>query len=97
MQISDDSIMLYGTTWCPDSLRAQRLLDREGVQYEFVDIDGNREAEALVKRTNRGNRSVPTIFFPDGAVFVEPGGVILRAKVEELRARGLLPEPTALT
>ncbi len=88
------TITVYGTTWCPDSLRAQRLLEREGIPFDFVDIDRNREAEALVIRTNRGNRSVPTIFFPDGAVFVEPGGALLRAKITELRDNGLItPHP----
>ncbi len=88
------TITVYGTTWCPDSLRAQRLLEREGIPFDFVDIDRNHEAEALVIRTNRGNRSVPTIFFPDGAVFVEPGGALLRAKISELRDNGLItPHP----
>ena len=83
-------IRFYGTRWCADSLRARRLLEREGVTFEYVDIDASPEGEALVLRTNRGNRSVPTIFFPDGSVFVEPGGVLLRGKIDELRTRGLL-------
>lgn len=89
------TITVYGTSWCPDSLRAQRLLEREGITFDFIDIDSNREAEALVLRTNRGNRSVPTIFFPDGAVFVEPGGALLRAKIAELRDNGLITAPSA--
>jgi mycoredoxin len=93
--MSDDlsPILVYGTRWCPDSLRAQRLLEREGVVFHYVDIDENSEGAALVQRTNRGNRSVPTIFFPDGAVFVEPGGSLLRAKVVELRELGLISGP----
>jgi len=67
------------------------MLDREGVSYRYVNIDESREAEALVMQTNRGNRSVPTIFFPDGSVFVEPGGSLLRAKIVELRERGFIP------
>ena len=91
MQQSTTSITVYGTTWCPDSLRAQRMLEYEGVHFHFIDIDKNREGEELVKQTNRGYRSVPTIFFPDGSVFVEPGGSMLRAKITELRDRGMLP------
>ena len=86
-------ILMYGTRWCPDCLRAQRLLEREGVMFNYVDIEDNAEAAALVQRTNRGNRSVPTIFFPDGAIFVEPGGSMLRAKIVELRDRGLISGP----
>ncbi len=95
MQQSAPSITVYGTTWCPDSLRAQRMLEYEGVHFHFIDIDANREGEELVKRTNRGYRSVPTIFFPDGSVFVEPGGALLRAKITELRDRGLIPDKSA--
>lgn len=93
MESNRPAIQVYGTSWCPDSLRAQRMLEKEGVPFHFIDIDENPEGEALVKQTNRGNRSVPTIFFPDGTVFVEPGGGMLRAKITELRTQGLLPAP----
>ncbi len=96
MQQNSSAIVVYGTSWCPDSIRAQRMLDREGVQYRYIDIDESPEGEALVKHTNRGNRTVPTIFFPDGSVYVEPGGVMLRSKISELREQGLLPEPAPL-
>jgi mycoredoxin len=95
MQQMMAAIQIYGTNWCPDSLRAQRMLDREGVPYQYIDIDKNQDAEAVVMRTNRGNRSVPTIFFPDGTVFVEPGGSLLRAKIIELRERGFIPPPAS--
>src|SRR4051794_22100189 len=91
MQQTNGAIQVYGTSWCPDSLRARRMLERESVHYHYVDIDQSTEGEALVIRTNSGNRSVPTIFFPDGTVFVEPGGSLLRAKIVELRERGLIP------
>jgi mycoredoxin len=71
------------------------MLEREGVIFHYIDIDENAEGAALVQRTNRGNRSVPTIFFPDGAVFVEPGGSMLRAKIIELREQGLISGPRA--
>jgi len=90
MQESATAITVYGTGWCPDSLRARRLLEREGIDFQYIDIDENQEGEALVRQTNHGNRSVPTIFFPDGAILVEPAGSVLRSKIGELRDRGLI-------
>jgi hypothetical protein len=70
------------------------MLEYEGVHFHFIDIDKNREGEELVKQTNRGYRSVPTIFFPDGSVFVEPGGSMLRATPTNTAcAASLFPTP----
>ncbi len=93
MQNNIPAITVYGTDWCSDSLRSRRVLEVEKVDFRYVDIDRDREGEAVVMQTNHGNRSVPTIFFPDGAVFVEPGGALLRSKIAELRELGLLDPP----
>lgn len=65
-------ILLYGTAWCGDCHMAKRILDEQGVGYEFIDIDREPGAADEVLRRNRGLRSVPTIIFPDGSVLVEP-------------------------
>jgi len=72
MKQNSDEIIFYGTSWCPDCRRSQRLLDRRGVEYRWIDIDRDAEARAFVEQTNRGFRSVPTIVFPDGCILVEP-------------------------
>ena len=65
-------LQVYGTTWCSDCLRTRFFLRRHKVAYEWIDIDEDAAGEQLVLSTNHGMRSVPTIFFPDGAVLVEP-------------------------
>jgi mycoredoxin len=75
------SITVYGTSWCPDCRRAQRVLDVSGVPYTYVNIEQDEEAAEYVVQVNRGNRSVPTIVFPDGSVLVEPSNAQLQAKL----------------
>jgi mycoredoxin len=70
--MSEQSIIVYATDWCPDCLRAKRFLEQHNIPYEWVNIDHDKEAEQLVIKTNRGMRSVPTIICPDGTVLVEP-------------------------
>jgi len=85
MKTDEIGITVYGTVWCPDTLRARRVLDRMGVRYRWVDIDRDADGESFVLQANRGNRSVPTIVFPDGSMLVEP---IARALKEKLVGSG---------
>lgn len=75
------AIVLYGTPWCGDCRRAKRVFAEKGVTFDYVDIEDDPEATALVMRLNRGMRSVPTIVFPDGSVLVEPGNAKLAEKL----------------
>ncbi|MCG2785462.1 MAG: NrdH-redoxin [Anaerolineae bacterium] len=77
-------IMLYGTSWCGDCRRARRVFSQMGTGYEDIDIDADAQAEAFVKELNQGNRSVPTIVFPDGSVLVESREDELAAKLKSL-------------
>jgi mycoredoxin len=74
-------IVVYGTRWCPDTLRARRILEANSVPYGWVDIDGDPAAAAYVMEVNDGLRSVPTIVFPDGSILVEPASAELEAKL----------------
>jgi thioredoxin reductase (NADPH) len=53
-----------------------------------VDIQEDKEAQAYVESVNNGNRSVPTIVFPDGDIFVEPSNAQLAEKLGlQMKAR----------
>ena len=65
-------VRMYSTTWCGDCRRSKRLLERHGVPYEEVNIEGSPEAVREVMRLNNGYRSVPTILIENGPVLVEP-------------------------
>ncbi len=47
-------IIVYGTTWCGDSRRAKRFFDDNNIEYEWIDIDVDREAGKLVEQINGG-------------------------------------------
>jgi len=67
-----DIIIMYGTTWCGSSRRAKQLFDDNKLTYKWVDIDQDKSARTIVEEINHGNRSVPTIVFPDGTIMTEP-------------------------
>lgn len=75
-----DKIAVYGTEWCHDTIRARNCLARLKVEYKWIDINEDEKGSDLVKKVNRGNRSVPTIIFPDGTILVEPSDEELEEK-----------------
>jgi len=81
-------IKMYGTTWCGDCKRARRVFEETKIDYQFIDIDKDKAAEEFVRTTNHGNRSVPTIVFPDGEILVEPSSLSLLEKFAQLGKTG---------
>jgi glutaredoxin-like protein len=81
MTENTNRIVIYGASWCPDARRSRAFLDENGITYTWVDIDKDAEAKAFVKETNNGQVVVPTIFFPDESILVEPSNSELAAKV----------------
>ncbi len=76
-----DPIIMYGCSWCSDTLAAQAVFEKLQITYTFIDIDRDETAAAKVMEINHGFRSVPTIIFPDGSVLVEPRPSVLKEKL----------------
>lgn len=74
-------IQFYGASWCGDCFRSKAFLDSKDIQYEYIDIDRNPEAAEYVEKINNGQRSIPTIIFPDGSKLVEPSNQELGEKL----------------
>ncbi len=79
-----EKIIVYGTRWCRDSIRARKVLDESNINYEYIDINQNVEGERIVKQANHGKRSVPTIVFPDKSILTEPSNQELLAKLKTI-------------
>jgi thioredoxin reductase (NADPH) len=79
--LKSKSIIVYGTTWCPDCKRAKQFLGDQRIQYTWVDIEKDIEAMSYVEEINQGARVIPTIVFPDGDIFVEPSNAELAQKL----------------
>ncbi len=80
--MAEQVIILYGTSWCPQTARVKRYLVECGARFRWCDIEEDAEGCAYVEKINGGNRSVPTILFPDGSVLVEPSSAELEKKVK---------------
>jgi mycoredoxin len=80
--MSDTNIVIYATDWCWDCRRVRKYFDQNGIPYQWINIDRNKEAEQFVIQVNRGNRSVPTIVFLDGSILVEPSNQQLAQKLK---------------
>ena len=81
--VSDLSpIRMYTTNWCSDCFRAKKIFQSMNLTYEEIDITNDEDATELVIRLNNGNRSVPTIVFPDGTILTEPSTVTLVQKLQ---------------
>jgi len=82
--IEEEKLVVYGTRWCGDCRRALKMLNERNLTFIWVDIDRDPKAEAYVIVTNHGNRSVPTIVFPDGSIMVEPSNNDLSLKLDSM-------------
>ena len=81
--INPSQIVMYAVEWCPDCRRAKFFMKRKKIPYLEIDVNADKKAEAFVKELNNGNRSVPTIIFPDGSMMVEPSTDELEEKFSQ--------------
>jgi len=58
-------IDLYGADWCPDCQRAKAYLKENKIDFNFIDVDLDKEATARVEAINNGKRIIPTIIIND--------------------------------
>lgn len=65
-------LTVYSTTWCAYCVRLKKMLDRAGIEYAEVNIEEDEAAAEFVQNVNGGNRTVPTVLFPDGKALTNP-------------------------
>ncbi len=67
-----DGIRVAGTLWSNEAHRIKDFLVRHQIPYQFLDVESDAKARALVEQANGGALKIPTVFFSDGTVLVEP-------------------------
>lgn len=77
------TITMYSTSWCGYCGRLRGALDRAGIGYTEVDIEGSRGAANFVRNVNHGNQTVPTVVFPDGTAATNPSLAQVRVRLAE--------------
>lgn len=66
------SITMFTTTWCGYCKRLKKMLATTDIAVTEVDIEEVEGTAELVERLNGGNRTVPTVIFPDGSAATNP-------------------------
>ncbi len=66
------NVSIYGSRTCPDTTRATEFLDKQGVPYEFKDVDQSPEFNDYIADLNHGKRVLPTIQVENDFLF-NPG------------------------
>jgi len=80
-QSTSAQFTMYSTPWCGYCHRLKSQLDREGIEFEIVDIEQRPEAAAIVERVNHGNQTVPTLVFGDGTALTNPSVAQIKARL----------------
>jgi mycoredoxin len=78
------SFTMFSTPWCGYCHRLKSQLDREGIEFEIVDIEQHPEAAKTVEEANGGNQTVPTLLYLDGSTQTNPSLAQVRDKLSEL-------------
>lgn len=75
---------MYTTPWCGYCKRLKSQLEREGIEYDIVDIEQVPEAAQIVESVNDGNQTVPTLVYTDGTSMTNPSVAQVKEKLAQL-------------
>ncbi len=64
-------VIVYGTSWCAQTMMIRRYLERMGVPYRYVDLEMDPGAVSQLRWWTGGYASHPTLYV-GGEVLVEP-------------------------
>jgi thioredoxin reductase (NADPH) len=67
-----EGIRVAGTQWSANSHHVKDFLARNQIPYQWLDIENNSEAMALVEAVQDTGHRLPVVFFPDGSTMVDP-------------------------
>ena len=81
-------VVVYGADWCSMTQNTLAHLKERGVDYQYIDIDNDREAARWVAEQNNGREKKPTLNI-DGEILSEPTN---RALDKVLKDKGVLTE-----
>ena len=67
-----DGIRVVGTLWSANSHYVKEFLARSQIPYQWLDIERDEEARALLDSVSAERPKLPTLFFPDGKPLIDP-------------------------
>jgi thioredoxin reductase (NADPH) len=85
-----DGIRVAGTLWSATSHNVKEFLAHSQIPYQWLDIEKDSEARALVDSSTGDRPRLPVVFFPDGSTLVDPD---LRSLAEKVGLRAPAAQP----
>ena len=79
-----ETFTMYSTPWCGYCHRLKSQLDREGIEFDVIDIEQEPDAAKLVETVNHGNQTVPTLVYSDGSAQTNPSVIQVKEKLAAL-------------
>lgn len=76
-----EGIRVAGTLWSATSHRVKDFLSRNRIPYQWLDIELDKEAQALVDEVHKTERGLPVVFMPDGRTLVNPSNTELAVAI----------------
>ncbi len=80
-QVPFDGIRVAGTLWSASSHTIKDFLSRSQIPYQWLDIEQDAEARALVDAVSNEQHHLPVLFFPDGSTLINPHITTVAAKI----------------
>jgi thioredoxin reductase (NADPH) len=74
-------IRVAGTLWSATSHCVKDFLTRNQIPYQWLDIEKDSQAKALVDTVDKEGSRLPVVFFPDGSFLVDPDPPAVAEKV----------------
>jgi thioredoxin reductase (NADPH) len=75
-----EGIRVAGAQWSRPSFEARDFLARNQVPYQWLDVERDATARAMVERLTGGVTRLPVVLFPDGEPLVSPGRLELASR-----------------
>src|SRR6266566_4077876 len=80
-EVPFDGIRVAGTLWSATSHTIKDFLARSQIPYQWLDIEQDAEARALVEAVSNEQHHLPVLFFPDGSTLINPHITTVAAKI----------------
>ena len=72
---------MFTTSWCGYCTRLKGQLGQAGIGYREINIEDVEGTAELVMSLNDGNRTVPTVLFPDGSSATNPSLATVKTRL----------------
>jgi glutaredoxin len=78
------AVKVYGADWCHMTTDTLNCLKRLNVEFDYINIERDKQAAAWVREQNHGKEKKPTLDI-DGRVLTEPDDEELEEVLREMK------------